>query len=96
MIVNGSEFDHDYLLSSRPTFIGTGDFKATIYLFPNSSVDSSALSSNSYSIENADPGFDFIFNYTFSFLLLAMEEPILHGYSLRRTWYTCNYRYRPV
>ena len=58
------------MLSSRPTFIGKGDFKARIYLFTNSSVDPSLLSSDTaICIENADPGFDFIFNYSFACLI---------------------------
>ena len=79
LITKAEDFYAFFIPKTLPNFIGNGTIEAeVVYLEHSKTTDGSLLSGKIVLIEQADPGFDWIFNYNIGGLITAYGGPNSH------------------
>lgn len=79
LITKAEDFYAFFIPKTLPNFIGNGTIEAeVVYLERSKTTDGSLLSGKIVLIEQADPGFDWIFNYNIGGLITAYGGPNSH------------------
>ena len=79
LITKAEDFYAFFIPKTLPNFIGNGKIEAeVVYLEHSKTTDGSLLSGKIVLIEQADPGFDWIFNYNIGGLITAYGGPNSH------------------
>ncbi len=79
LITKADDFYAFFVPKTLPNFIGNGTIEAeVVYLEHSETTDGSLLSGKIILIEQADPGFDWIFNYNIGGLITAYGGPNSH------------------
>ena len=79
LITKAEDFYAFFIPKTLPNFIGNGKVEAeAVYLEHSKTTDGSSLSGKIVLIEQADPGFDWIFNYNIGGLITAYGGPNSH------------------
>ena len=79
LITKADDFYTFFIPKTLPNFIGNGKVEAeAVYLEHSKTTDGSSLSGKIVLIEQADPGFDWIFNYNIGGLITAYGGPNSH------------------
>lgn len=79
LITKADDFYAFFVPKTLPNFIGNGKIEAeVVYLEHSETTNGNALSDKIVLIEQADPGFDWIFNYNIGGLITACGGPNSH------------------